>query len=116
MPASETMPVAIMNAKLPPGRLSTSTANADRRDMWFGPSRLSASPDGADRTDYRRAGVIRHDPARWAFVGSVRPQAHISDRFGRHRSVRFHLLRDAEHDGPWLDLSRDRAVLCPTRP
>ena len=70
----------------------------------------------ADGADCSGAGFVCHDPARRAFVGSVRPQAHISDRLRRHRDIRLHLLRDAEHGGARLDVSRDRAVLCPARP
>jgi hypothetical protein len=42
----ETMPVAIPNAKLSPGRSKTSAANADRRGARFNPSRPPSSPAG----------------------------------------------------------------------
>ncbi len=57
-----------------------------------------------------------YDPHCRVFVGSHRPQAHVSDRLGRHRGVRVHLFCAAEHRNAELDLYRHRVVFCPTRP
>ena len=60
--------------------------------------------------------VMLYSPHRRVSVGSHRPQAHVSDRRGRNRCVRVHLLPAAQHQSAELDLPRHRVVFGPARP
>src|SRR5271165_5690875 len=83
--------------------------------LWDdGPGKL-ARP-ASQRSSRLSGRVILYDPHRRVFVGSHRPQAHVSYRLGRHRGVRVHLFCAAEHQHANLDLYRYRVVFCPAQP
>ena len=96
MAARETMPVVMTNAKLPPGRLNTIAANADRRGSWPFASPASNRRRPTGETPPRRVSSAALWWSHWPLdsAASGRPC------FNLRHSPRLKTLTCAQDSGP----------------